>query len=176
MKDGCSGWKQSSCLSQKGNIEIYCRTRFSSEVEWLQYKSLKKFENVWKKSWQDRKNYVLYILPAEKQGNMREWLSWWSATLPRSRPRVRVPSRALIFYTKRSIRKILLFSCKKSPKGLFTMAWIKNHARFEVSAHMKWASVRAKPRSTGPRAPSRALVFHEKHGGMCKSTWNISCF
>ena len=26
---------------------------------------------------------------------MREWLSWWSATLPRSRPRVRVPSRAL---------------------------------------------------------------------------------
>ena len=25
---------------------------------------------------------------------MREWLSWWSATLPRSRPRVRVPSRA----------------------------------------------------------------------------------
>ena len=28
---------------------------------------------------------------------MREWLSWWSATLPRSRPRVRVPSRAFIF-------------------------------------------------------------------------------
>ncbi len=27
---------------------------------------------------------------------MREWLSWWSATLPRSRPRVRVPSRALV--------------------------------------------------------------------------------
>ena len=30
--------------------------------------------------------------------NMREWLSWWSATLPRSRPRVRVPSRALFYY------------------------------------------------------------------------------
>ena len=28
--------------------------------------------------------------------NMREWLSWWSTTLPRSGPRVRVPSRALI--------------------------------------------------------------------------------
>ncbi len=27
---------------------------------------------------------------------MREWLSWWSTTLPRSGPRVRVPSRALI--------------------------------------------------------------------------------
>ena len=26
---------------------------------------------------------------------MREWLSWWSTTLPRSGPRVRVPSRAL---------------------------------------------------------------------------------
>ena len=25
---------------------------------------------------------------------MREWLSWWSTTLPRSGPRVRVPSRA----------------------------------------------------------------------------------
>ena len=30
------------------------------------------------------------------QNNMREWLSWWSTTLPRSGPRVRVPSRALI--------------------------------------------------------------------------------
>ena len=29
--------------------------------------------------------------------NMREWLSWWSTTLPRSGPRVRVPSRALFF-------------------------------------------------------------------------------
>ena len=27
--------------------------------------------------------------------DMREWLSWWSTTLPRSGPRVRVPSRAL---------------------------------------------------------------------------------
>lgn len=31
---------------------------------------------------------------------MREWLSWWSATLPRSRPRVRVPSRALLKSTE----------------------------------------------------------------------------
>ncbi len=27
--------------------------------------------------------------------DMREWLSWWSTTLPRSGSRVRVPSRAL---------------------------------------------------------------------------------
>ena len=32
-----------------------------------------------------RYNTILY---------MREWLSWWSTTLPRSGPRVRVPSRA----------------------------------------------------------------------------------
>ena len=31
---------------------------------------------------------------------MREWLSWWSATLPRSRPRVRVPSRAFFIVRK----------------------------------------------------------------------------
>ena len=31
---------------------------------------------------------------------MREWLSWWSTTLPRSGPRVRVPSRALLIYKR----------------------------------------------------------------------------
>ena len=30
--------------------------------------------------------------------SMREWLSWWSTTLPRSGPRVRVPSRALLYF------------------------------------------------------------------------------
>ena len=30
---------------------------------------------------------------------MREWLSWWSTTLPRSGPRVRVPSRALFIFS-----------------------------------------------------------------------------
>ena len=33
--------------------------------------------------------------------SMREWLSWWSATLPRSRPRVRVPSRALFLLVRK---------------------------------------------------------------------------
>ena len=31
---------------------------------------------------------------------MREWLSWWSTTLPRSGSRVRVPSRALFLYKR----------------------------------------------------------------------------
>ena len=30
------------------------------------------------------------------ENKMHEWLSWWSTTLPRSGPRVRVPSRALV--------------------------------------------------------------------------------
>ena len=31
---------------------------------------------------------------------MREWLSWWSTTLPRSGSRVRVPSRAFLIYKR----------------------------------------------------------------------------
>ena len=31
---------------------------------------------------------------------MREWLCWWSTTLPRSGSRVRVPSRALLIYKR----------------------------------------------------------------------------
>ena len=31
---------------------------------------------------------------------MREWLSWWSTTLPRSGSRVRVPSRAFFIYKR----------------------------------------------------------------------------
>ena len=48
---------------------------------------------------------------------MREWLSWWSATLPRSRPRVRVPSRAFVLH-KKGHPVGCLFLCKKSPVGL----------------------------------------------------------
>ena len=33
---------------------------------------------------------------SDRQIRKREWLSWWSTTLPRSGPRVRVPSRALV--------------------------------------------------------------------------------
>ena len=34
---------------------------------------------------------------------LREWLSWWSTTLPRSGSRVRVPSRALVLIKKASV-------------------------------------------------------------------------
>ena len=39
---------------------------------------------------------MYHIICAQEEHEMREWLSWWSATLPRSRPRVRVPSRAFL--------------------------------------------------------------------------------
>ncbi len=42
---------------------------------------------------------------------MREWLSWWSTTLPRSGPRVRVPSRALLLRTGNFDLQGFLFFC-----------------------------------------------------------------
>ena len=42
------------------------------------------------------------------QLHMREWLSWWSTTLPRLGSRVRVPSRALII-KKKDIQKRISF-------------------------------------------------------------------
>ena len=47
--------------------------------------------------------WVLFTSPALKMNIlfiMREWLSWWSTTLPRSGSRVRVPSRALLIYKR----------------------------------------------------------------------------
>ena len=49
-----------------------------------------------------RYNTILY---------MREWLSWWSTTLPRSGPRVRVPSRALLLKTGNFDLQGFLFFC-----------------------------------------------------------------
>lgn len=46
--------------------------------------------------------------------HMREWLSWWSTTLPRSGPRVRVPSRALI--NKKYSNEYFLFFCPQYSK------------------------------------------------------------
>ena len=69
---------------------------------------------------------------------MREWLSWWSTTLPRSGPRVRVPSRALV-----SDIQIYKFS--------YVREWLS------------WWSTTL-PRS-GPRVrvPSRALFYQKGH-------------
>ena len=60
--------------------------------------------------------------------SLREWLSWWSATLPRSRPRVRVPSRALKETQKDGIRLDTIFFVFSSPAGT---------RRFEVSASLR---------------------------------------
>ena len=153
---------------------------------------------------------------------MREWLSWWSTTLPRSGSRVRVPSRAL-WNTKRISHRGYPFcvprssadtrrvrvstlrsgrrkaevprtSCAVSrswqsagalhPHGLRTCgfglgllkspsvgsAGKRSTGPFSISASprlalrrgegfecLRFAPVGAKPRSPGPRAPSRAL-------------------
>ena len=47
--------------------------------------------------------WVRFPSPALKMNILfirREWLSWWSTTLPRSGSRVRVPSRALLIYKR----------------------------------------------------------------------------
>ena len=88
--------------------------------------------------------------------NMREWLSWWSATLPRSRPRVRVPSRALIFYTKRSIQEDALFSCKKSPKG--SSQWHELKFIPGSRSHHTWSELRS-PQNRGPPDLVRRLAL-----------------
>ena len=41
---------------------------------------------------------------------MREWLSWWSTTLPRSGSRVRVPSRALLNSKNTSASDVFFFT------------------------------------------------------------------
>ena len=41
--------------------------------------------------------------------SMREWLSWWSTTLPRSGSRVRVPSRALFSEAEMLINTVFPF-------------------------------------------------------------------
>ena len=55
-----------------------------------------------------------YMASKEKKRSKREWLSWWSTTLPRSGSRVRVPSRAF-------------FICRKSSfhedSGFFVILW-----------------------------------------------------
>ena len=68
--------------------------------------------------------------------DMREWLSWWSTTLPRSGPRVRVPSRALV-----SDIQIYKFS--------YVREWLS------------WWSTTLPRSGSRVRVPSRAL-FHQK--------------
>ena len=59
---------------------------------------------------------VRYEVSKGQQLNMREWLSWWSTTLPRSGSRVRVPSRAL--KTRKRISEMdILFSCVQARPG-----------------------------------------------------------
>ena len=78
------------------------------------------------------------------QKNMRKWLSWWSTTLPRSGPRVRVPSRAL-----KGTRK-------GYPKGYPFLVF--EPCRGSKVRGLRSASVVAEQTSPGRFATSRALL------------------
>ena len=107
---------------------------------------------------------------------MREWLSWWSTTLPRSGSRVRVPSRALLIY-KRYPKRIpfvykrvlpdsngsYLRSTSVGANGSpmdFQHPVSRNEGlrRTRTVLGLRSAPVGAEPTSTGCRAPSRASI------------------
>ena len=77
---------------------------------------------------------------------MREWLSWWSTTLPRLGSRVRVPSRALKNKKKGYPETDILF--------LIVRALPDSNIR-----GLRSASVVAKRTSTGRSATSRAFFI-----------------
>ena len=87
---------------------------------------------------------------------MREWLSWWSTTLPRSGSRVRVPSRALLIY-KRYPKRIPFVYKRVLPDS--------------NGSYLRSTSVGAEPTSTGCRAPRLALFLlvrvHEEGTRTC---------
>ena len=77
---------------------------------------------------------------------MREWLSWWSTTLPRSGSRVRVPSRALLNIER------------GYPLG-YPLSILNESCRTRTGSYLRFASVGAKPTSTGRCAPRLAPAF-----------------
>ena len=75
---------------------------------------------------------------------MHEWLSWWSTTLPRSGPRVRVPSRARI-------------NMKKGYPNGYPFFMLPERSRYPKVRGLRFAPVVAEQTSTGRFATSRAL-------------------
>ena len=112
------------------------------------YKKIKKVLDFW-----DWLRYDITCLEAnsKRQYDMREWLSWWSATLPRSRPRVRVPSRAF-FMQRISVR--ISFLHEMSPAGLKQNS--ENSVRGLRGPKVLFG--RCYHWSPGPIAPSRAFL------------------
>ena len=116
---------------------------------------------------------------------MREWLSWWSTTLPRSGSRVRVPSRALLIYKRypkripfvykrvlpdsngsrsplcsgRCRTDIHRMSCtvSRSIRKRLEPIYMQESCRTRTVRGLRSALVGAEPTSTGCRAPSRAM-------------------
>ena len=114
---------------------------------------------------------------------MREWLSWWSTTLPRSGSRVRVPSRALLNSKKHICIRCVFFFTETRPRSrvriyaplrsaLTKVLWTfsfsvplrsvltKVHWTFSFSVPLR--SALAKVLWTFS-APSHALLIHKRY-------------
>ena len=81
--------------------------------------------------------------------SLREWLSWWSATLPRSRPRVRVPSRALKETQKDGIQPDTIFLCFRAPPGLEGSRSPLRSGRCETNVHRTFRNVSRSDKQEG---------------------------
>ena len=86
------------------------------------------------------KPVIRYEMSERQQFNMREWLSWWSTTLPRSGSRVRVPSRALKS-TRKGIRNGYPFLCCSSPAGLECSRSPLRSGRCKANVHWTFCNV-----------------------------------
>ena len=97
---------------------------------------------------------------------MREWLSWWSTTLPRSGSRVRVPSRALLNSKKHICIRCVFFFTETRPRSRVRIyaplrsALTKVLWTFSFSVPLR--SALAKVLWTFS-APSHALLIHKRY-------------
>ena len=106
------------------------------------------------------KPVIRYEMSERQQFNMREWLSWWSTTLPRSGSRVRVPSRALNS-TRKGIRNGYPFLYCSSPAGLERSRSPLCSGRCKANVHWTFCNVSRSKRNTKKQR---------------KYTENLACF
>ena len=103
---------------------------------------------------------IIYVLSLRKRQDKREWLSGGAS--PCQGEGRGFESRLALSLLHKKASVWMLFLCNRGTSV---------PRRFEVSAHIKWAPVRAVPRSTGPRAPSRVLCPYHN----CKLPILFSC-
>ena len=76
----------------------------------------------------------IYLACDTQVKHMREWLSWWSTTLPRSGPRVRVPSRALIILRNIGMNQCFFFVFPSLISKLITVHYAHSYQNLKLSS------------------------------------------